>query len=269
MNRQQATVEIRPGLHLDYATQGDASGPAVVFFPGPTDSWRSYADVLDHVPPSVHAVAVSARGHGDSDKPMTGYSVPDYASDVVPFLTAIGLQRAVLAGHSASCLVVRRVAAENPERVAGLVLEASPLSLYRHPEMEDFVATTISALTDPISPGFIRTFLSGTAPHTQDPDALEIHVEQLLKVPARVWQGTFGGLVAYDDAGWPGRIQAPTLLLWGAADRRVGLLEQEALVTAIPHAELRIYPGVGHVPRWEDPSRFAADVADFVTAVAV
>ncbi|MGM7666380.1 alpha/beta fold hydrolase [Microbacterium sp. A93] len=268
MKRQQARVEVRPGLHLAYATQGDPSGPTVVFFPGPTDSWRSYADVLDHFPPSVHAVAVSTRGHGDSDKPETGYTVPDYASDVVPFLTALGLQRVVLAGHSASCLVVRRVAAESPERVAGLVLEASPLSLYRNPEMEGFVATAVSNLSDPISPGFIRTFLSGTAPRTLDPAVLEIHVEQLLKVPARVWQGTFGGLVEYDAAGELDRIQAPTLLLWGDADRRVGLLEQEALTSAIPQAELRVYPGVGHVPRMEDPSRFAADVTGFVTALA-
>ncbi|WMY79368.1 alpha/beta hydrolase [Citricoccus sp. I39-566] len=268
MQRQQARVEVRPGLHLAYASQGDTSGPAVVFFPGPTDSWRSYDAVLHHFPPSVHAVAVSARGHGDSDKPEAGYSVQDYAADVVPFLTAIGLRRVVLAGHSASCLVVRRVAAESPERVAGLVLEASPLTLYQHPEMEDFVATAVSNLSDPVSPGFVRTFLSGTAPRDQDPAAFETHVEQLLKVPARVWQGTFGGLVEYDDAGLLGRIQTSVLLLWGEADRRVGLLEQEALTTAIPHAELRVYAGVGHIPRMEDPSRFAADVTAFVTSLA-
>lgn len=268
MQRQQASVEVRPGLHLAFARQGDPAGTAVVFVPGPTDSWRSYAAALDHLPPSVHAVAVSARGHGDSDKPETGYTVPDYASDVLPFLTALGLGRVVLAGHSASCLVVRRVAAESPERVAGLILEASPLSLYRNREMEDFVATAVSNLADPISPGFIRTFLSGTAPRNLEPAALETHVEQLLKVPARVWKGTFGGLVEYDDPGLLGRIQAPTLLLWGDADRRVGLLDQEALTAAIPHAELRVYPGVGHVPRMEDPARFAADVADFVMAVS-
>ncbi|MEV4900893.1 alpha/beta hydrolase [Citricoccus sp. NPDC055426] len=268
MQRQQARVEVRPGLHLAFARQGDPSGPAVVFFPGPMDSWRSYAVVLDHLPPSVHAVAVSARGHGDSDKPETGYTVPDYASDVVPFLTALGLRHVVLAGHSASCLVVRRVAAESPERVSGLILEASPLSLYRDPEMEDFVATAVLNLTDPISPGFIRTFLSGAAPRNQEPSAFETHMEQLAKVPARVWQGTFGGLVEYDEVDVLGRIQAPTLLLWGDADRRVGLLDQEALTASIPHTELRVYPGVGHVPRMEDPARFAADVAGFVTAVA-
>lgn len=159
------------------------------------------------------------------------------------------------------------MAAESPERVAGLVLEASPRTLFRQPEMEDFVATAVSNLSDPVSPGFVRTFLSGAAPRSQEPEEFETHVEQLLKVPARVWKGTFGGLVAYDDAGLAGRIQAPTLMLWGDADRRVGLLEQEALAAAIPRAEFRVYPGVGHVPRMEDPARFAADVTGFVTAV--
>lgn len=32
-------------------------------------------------------------------------------------------------------------------------------------------------------------------------------------------------------------------------------------------AELIVYPGVGHTPRWEDPARFAADVTAFVQRV--
>ena len=118
---EASTVTVEGGLTLSYAVQGERDGPVLLLLPGPTDSWRSYEPVLEGLPPSIRAIAVSQRGHGDSDKPPAGYRVEDFAADVVPFLDALGIERAVLAGHSGSCLIVRRVAIDSPERVAGLV----------------------------------------------------------------------------------------------------------------------------------------------------
>ena len=131
-----STATLESGWALSYAEQGDSSRPAVVLLPGPTDSWLSYEPVLARLPESVRAIAVSQRGHGDSDKPATGYRVEDFAADVLLFLDALGIERAVLAGHSGSCLVARRVAIDQPERVAGLVLEASPTTLHGHAGLE-------------------------------------------------------------------------------------------------------------------------------------
>jgi len=55
----------------------------------------------------------------------------------------------VLAGHSGSCLVARRVAIDRPERVTGLVLEASPTTLHGHAGLETFVESVVSGLHDP------------------------------------------------------------------------------------------------------------------------
>lgn len=60
------------------------------------------------------------------------------------------------------------------------------------------------------------------------------------------------------------QITAPVLLIWGDADGLVDRPMQEHLVGRIPYGTLIVYPGVGHTPRWEAPSRFAADVAAFV-----
>ena len=82
----------------------------------------------------MHTVVVSLRGHGDSDKPKIGYRVEDYVVDVVGFLDALGIERAVLGGHSGSRLVARRVALDHPERVAGLVLEGPPRPFVATPD---------------------------------------------------------------------------------------------------------------------------------------
>ena len=264
MTRVVSTATLANGLTLSYAEQGDRSGPVLVFLPGPTDSWWSYEPTLDAITSSIRTVAVSQRGHGDSDKPLAGYRVEDFSADVVSLLDALGIERAVLAGHSGSCLVARRVAIDRPERVGGLVLEASPTTLRRDPGFEDFVASVVARLEDPVDANLARSVVVDTSSDAIEPKVLDRLVEELLKVPARVWQEMFAGLLAYDDVSELGLITAPTMLIWGDADALVGREMQEELAARIPASELHVYPSIGHTPRWEDPLGFATDVAAFV-----
>ena len=264
MRAAVSNVTLQNGVTLGSAATGDPAGPDVVLLPGPTDSWRSYEPVLEQLPAWMHVVAVSQRGHGDSDKPATGYRVEDFAGDVPPLLDALGIERAVLAGHSGSCLIARRVAVDHPERVAGLVLESSPTTLRGNAVFREFVGSVVSGLEDPIDPTFARSFLTETSSEGLPPELVDRLVSELLKVPAHVWKEMFAGLLAYDDLADIERITARTLLVWGDADRLVDRDMQTMLAERIPGAELVVYPGVGHTPRWEDPTRFAADVASLL-----
>jgi pimeloyl-ACP methyl ester carboxylesterase len=239
----------------------------LVLLPGPTDSWVSYQPVLERMPLSIRTIAVSQRGHGDSDKPATGYLVEDFADDVVALLDALRIERAILAGHSGSCLVVRRVAIDAPARVAGLVLEASPTTLRGDAALDALVESVVSDLEDPIDLDFAGSFLVDTSSSDVAPEVVDQQVGELLKVPARVWREMFAGLLQYDDSTELARIAAPVLLIWGDSDGVVGREMQQQLETRLSCAELVVYHGVGHTPRWEDPARFAADVAAFVERV--
>jgi pimeloyl-ACP methyl ester carboxylesterase len=258
-----ATITLANGLTLSYGAHGAGDDPALVCLPGPIDSWRSYEPVLDQLPPTLRAVAVSARGHGDSDKPANGYAVADYALDVPFVLDALGVERAVLAGHSGSCLVARRVALDRPDRVAGLVLEASPSRLTDDEVLREFVRTVVEALEDPIDPALVRQFVTGTSSEGLPPDLVDRLVTESLEVPARVWRETFAGLLRYDDLAELDHLHAPTLLVWGDADTLVSRDVQDELERHLPRTERIEYAGVGHTPRWEVPARFAADVAAF------
>ena len=74
----------------------------------------------------------------------------------------------------------------------------------------------------------------------------------------------FAGLLRYDDTAELDRIDAPTLLVWGDADGLVGRDMQTLLAQRIRGAELLVYSGVRHTPRWEHSSRFATDVGAFI-----
>ena len=267
MTTSERRLLLGNGLTLSCVEQGDAVGPSVLLIPGPTDSWRSCEPVLGHLPDGLHAVAISPRGHGDSDKPESGYGLGDLAADIPEVLDALGIEQAVLVGHSGSCLVAREVAVSHPERVSGLVLEASPTTLVGHAGLVSFVSSLVE-LDDPIDPAFARSMLVDTSSSAVPSALLEILEAELLKVPAAVWRQLFGALLDYDDRPRLAAVSAPVLLIWGDADALVTREMQHELLAALSRAELIVYEGVGHTPRWEDPSRFAADLARFANAQA-
>ena len=181
-------------------------------------------------------------------------------NDVAAFMDAVGLDAAVLVGSSSAADTARRFALEHPARTLGLVLVGAfhtfPADAPAVREMREQIA----ALRDPLDPDFVRDFVAGTAGDAVPPDFLEIMVTESLKVPAHVWREMLEGLLATPPAA--GTIDVPTLIVWGDADPICPRDEQDALLASIPSAELRSYPGVGHLVHWEQPERVAADIAE-------
>src|SRR3954453_18820552 len=58
-------------------------------------------------------------------------------------------------------------------------------------------------------------------------------------------------------------IVVPTLLLWGEFDARSPLSVAHAFARAIPHAELAVIAGAGHMTNLERPAEFNAAVRAF------
>jgi pimeloyl-ACP methyl ester carboxylesterase len=260
------SVVLSTGIRLRYASQGDPLGAACIFLPAYADSWFSYSRLLPLLPDAVRLYAVDQRGHGDSERPACCYDVDTFAFDVVAFLDAVGVERAILVGHSGSCFVGRRVAVTHPDRVAGLVLIASPMALDR--DRFGSFAATIEDLPDPMPIDFVRTFQE-SAVHLPMPDEfLAGLISASLKVPARVWRATLEGMLAFDDRAVLERIAAPSLLLWGDQDAIVSRSAQEDLARSIPTARFVTYAGVGHSPHWERPELVAGSIAEFVDGVS-
>lgn len=61
-------------------------------------------------------------------------------------------------------------------------------------------------------------------------------------------------------------IAVPTLLIWGELDARSPLSVARQFQQAIPHAELVVIPGCGHVSNLERPEQFNAAVREFCRA---
>jgi non-heme chloroperoxidase len=258
------TVELPNQVKLQYVEQGNSSGLPLILLHGYADSWRSFERVLPHLPKSIRAFALTQRGHGDASRPVTGYRPLDFENDLVGFMDALELNTAVIAGGSSGGIIARRFAIDYTNRTLGLILVGSPLTLKDKPSVLELWDSTISKLEDPIDPSFVRGFMmSQLAQHV--PQAfLKTMLRENLKVPARVWMATLGGLLEDDSLEELNRIKAPTLIVWGDKDTVIPRSDQETLLERIAGSRLVVYPSAGHALYWEEPAQFASDIVAFI-----
>jgi pimeloyl-ACP methyl ester carboxylesterase len=263
-------ISLPSGIRLEYLEQGPTEGTPVIFLHGVTDSCRSFDPLLRHLSPAIRALAISQRGHGDSDRPDSGYGYSDFSNDLLGFLNAFAIGRAIIVGHSMGAMVAQRFAIDHPERVAGLVLLGSFSTLCRDRNLSEFVASSIDPLTDPIPDAFALEWQLSTMARPIEPGFLETVVRETVKVPARVWRATFHAFLATRDfSSELAALSIPALLAWGDRDTYASRAQQDVLLAAMPHARLSIYEGAGHALHWEYPADVAAEISGFVGQLRV
>lgn len=258
-----ADVQLATGIRMHYAEQGPPADHPLVLLHGLSDSWFSYSRVLPALASSYHVFALDQRGHGDSDRPASGYAMTDLAADVIAFMDAMGLPRATVIGHSMGSIVAIETALAAPERLAALVLIGANTS-WDAPELVAF-QQVVDSLEDPIAAEFVRKFQASTAFEPLPEAFMERVVAESLKLPARAWRGALAGCVAADYAGHLSAIRTRTLVIGGEEDAYCPQDNQRELAARLPNAELKLYPQLGHCPHWERPEAFVRDVEDFLT----
>jgi non-heme chloroperoxidase len=259
-------VELPNRVKLSYTEQGDADGTPLILLHGLTDSMRSFEPLLAHLPDSIHAYALSQRGHGDSEKPSAAYAANDFAGDVVAFMDEAGIERAIIAGHSMGSWVAGRVAVAYPERTLGLVLMGAFAWCRDRPYLVELL-DSLSTLGDPVDVDFVREWQESTLARPVPAGFLDMVIAESRKAPLRVWQAALAGMIdspieAFDA------VRAPALLAWGERDALVPRADQDEIAAALPVVRQIVYGGGGHAFHWEEPERVAADLVDFISGVA-
>ena len=262
-------IQLPGRVRLEFAEQGGSFGMPVIALHGVTDSWRSFAPVLPHLLPELRVLALTQRGHGNSDKPAGGYRPADFAADVAAFMDAMDIERAVLVGHSMGSINALRCAIDHPSRVAGLLLAGTMPWFGRPPELRQFHREHIVPLADPVPRAFALEFQQSTLAQPIAAALLDRFVAESLKVPARVWRAAFAGFIGDDFSPRLREIEVPTLIVWGRHDTICAAADQQAMLGLIQTARLIEYADAGHAMHWEEPQRFALELSGFVTSVAV
>jgi len=235
----------------------DGAGPPLLLLHGFSDSSRSFSLLAPELA-GRRLVIPDLPGHGGS-APGSDWTPSALAKDMSAFVSAAGLKRSVLVGHSLGSMVALEMAALHPGLFSGLVLLAGTL----RPGLDDNhpVVTGVAALDDPVAPdGPFLTYWYHCGPDVPALLLTELAVEAAA-LPAGRWRALLAGIRDFDRSANPPRIDTPMLILSGDDDHLFDRAHHDALVAAFPEAaELRLV-GCSHNPHWDAP-RLVARVID-------
>ncbi len=277
---QHATVNGVDVAWMDSGEQGQPDVP-VVLLHGLSSSMGYWSHNLPELARGRRILALDLPGHGASGRPDAAYTPPWFADIVVGFLDEVGVDRAVLVGHSMGGQIALTVALTHPDRVDRLVL-AAPAGL------ETF---------QPGATAWMKQYWHEGRALEATEDALRItfetmvfnhmdtHAERLLEERVRTrdtptFRGTsvavsrsVAGMLDHPVADRLGGILTPTLIVYGTDDRMIPnpvftggrtrrIAEQGR--DAIPGAELVMLQGAGHTVMHDDPRGFNDAVLAFL-----
>jgi len=107
-------------IRLHYLDWG-GNGPVLLFLTGLGLSAHIYDKFAPRFVDKFHVIALTRRGHGDSDYPETGYDPDTLTEDVRLIMDSLEIDKAILVGHSMSNVELCHFSALHPERILKLV----------------------------------------------------------------------------------------------------------------------------------------------------
>ncbi|MFN8379893.1 MAG: alpha/beta hydrolase [Anaerolineae bacterium] len=279
------------GMQTYVLEAGDKDAPVVLLlhgFGGSTFSWREQMDVLAEA--GYRAVAFDRPPYGLSTKtgdlPLTQQEQADFTAAV---MDALGIESAVLVGHSMGGGVVGQFGARYPERADGLVfVDGAPAvgeagssaaggaasgaasvvnGILSLPPIERWARLLVRAVLTPEAfTGILTSAYYDPAVVTPEVAAgyqRQLRVKDWDEGLVNLFSGSGGGFAPLSDEQLESYTM-PVAIFWGENDTWVPITAGESLRDALPAAQWFTFAESGHLPMEEHPAEFNRDLLAFL-----
>ena len=269
---EHVTHRVLTGRILMAVRDWPGAGPPVVFLHSFTGNSLLALRLGSTLAGHRRLLAPDLRGRGRSDAPFGDYGLPIHIQSVMACLDRLGVDRFVAAGHSFGGHISLYLAAEFPERVAGLILfdggsVAGPLAAqmlaayydhlqYRYASADAYVDRfKVSPLYQPWTEeleALVRSnlyqqpdgsYIRAVARYVVEAERRPENMEHWARIPGQY-----------------ARIQCPTLIVRagkgvvGEADQVIPDPQLAVMLAAMPHATAVTVPEAGHTSLMTIPS---------------
>jgi pimeloyl-ACP methyl ester carboxylesterase len=250
-------------IEMHYERRG--SGPVVMLVPGLSLDSRAWDPVAQILEPELSCLMPDNRGAGLSSVPKGPYTVAEMAGDIYGLLMILGVEQAVVVGHSMGGYLALQLALDSPELVRALVLVSTSATGRRSLlGMPEEVRRVLTRTSGPIEEILRDTVLASVGSRflAEHPDRVERFVAARIDRPPR-GRGVLGQRAAADgfdirDRLW--EVRCPCAVLHGTDDRLIPFARGEELAAGIDGARLVKVDGMGHLPQLEAPAELAAEI---------
>lgn len=267
------------GLLVHYKVVGEGE-PTIVLLHGFAASVFSWRKVMEPLGEMGTVIAFDRPAFGLTERPTPGewadenpYSPEALADLTVRLMDELGVERAVLVGHSAGGSIALLTALRHPERVEALVLEDA--SVYEVNGAPDWMRPLLrTPQMSRLGPVMVRSLVlwgeAAIRTAWDDPDKITVELVSGYKKPlqAENWDRALWEFVlASHPLGLADRldeVSVPVLVITGERDPIVAAHNSQRLAEELPDAELAVIPNCGHVPHEECASLFLQAVGKFL-----
>ena len=211
--------------------------------------------VFDHLKDRFRVISLDFPGFGESGLPPVAWGVIEYEQFFEQFLNQLGIDRAVLIGHSFGCRVAIRFAAKHPQRVIRMVLTGAAGIRPKH-DLKWHIATKTYKL------GKFVLKITGQKGRLQE---LQKNAgSEDYRNAVGIMKPTFVKVVNDDIAPLLPSVVCPVLLVWGDLDTAAPLWMGQQMEKEMKDAGLAIFEGDDHWAYWHQADRFNSVIDVFV-----
>lgn len=258
------------GIEIHYEIKG--AGRALLLISGLGYSRWQWHRMVPYLAEHFQVVTFDNRGVGESEKPAGPYSAQMLAADSAGLLDALGIEKAVVMGHSMGGFIAQAMALDFPGRVEKLILCSTNFGGPHHvPVTPEAMQVLADVSSDPLT-RFKNGLAVSTAPGWAEnhPGMIEEWIRWRVANPVEPapYQAQMAiglGLIpeaASFEARLP-RLTIPALILSGAHDKVVPPANAALLGGKIAGSQVVIFPDAGHFFPIEIPEAASKAVIEF------
>lgn len=245
-------------VHYNEAGQGDA----LLILHGwgaSSESWILLQRALSKE--GFRVIAIDLPGFGRTNPPSVAWGVQEYANFVERFVSAIGLDKFFLLGHSFGGQIAISFTVEHQELVRKLILAAPP-GIRKLPGFKEHMLSALSKIVGP----FFYLVPSESAKEILKKAAYWLIKRRDYVQAEGVMREIMRRVIREDLFSIFAQIRVPTLIVWGDDDKLVPVKDAYTLLREIPHSAVEIIPGAGHAPHLKTPEKLSQLVTKFLKA---
>ncbi len=200
--------------------------------------------------------AIDLPGHGKSAG-TAHHRVSGYQAAIIDFIAQMGLNKAVLVGHSLGAAIALQLALDHPQHVAGLVCISAAASFQIDPTLINLFRLQ---QTQKKTQEILKNYFAPQYGKTQwYPNLLK----SLPTVRNSLWYADLRASAHFDLRNQLSQITSPTLVLAGEEDQLVPFSTATHLARQLPNATFKGFRQHGHMLMLEDPKGVAQEIHRF------
>jgi len=250
---------------VDVSYRVAGQGPALYLVHGIGSRKTTWDELVAGLEDRFTCVSYDLRGHGESPRPPTPYTLDDLVDDLEALRQKLGHQRIHIAGHSLGGMIGPAYALAHPERTLSVSLlstaagrsdeDRARLAAVEEAMREKGIGETLSTF---VARWFTDDFIAS------HPEAIEARLQQVVDTPADVFLNVFHIYATTEMAPWLHRVACPCLVLTGELDGGCNPRLNAFIDEQLPDSRLVILPRLKHSLMIEASDRVLPQLRNFL-----